>query len=138
MSLQGMLDNQLNMQMEIRATIGLKPQDEMTMEERCRLVDDFATHLMVEAGEFLKELPYFKFWKVYEDHGSFEDYPNCHELRIEFIDIFLFWLNMANLLGLNGTDLENLYYSKASEVLERERRRHLEERPKIAKEGPGL
>lgn len=124
MSLSEMMDYHNKVSAELRVMIGKPFFEELELEDRCLEIKNRITHMMVEAGEFLNELPFFKDWKIYERHEELKDYPNYPELREEFLDIFLFFLEATLLMGLSARDLEDAYYDKAGKVLIRERERH--------------
>ena len=121
MGLSEILENQTDLQRRIWAIVpGTVQWEDLTNRERCEMLAKHVSYLQTEAGEFLNELPYYKNWKVYEDHDDLEDYSNWDAMWEEYLDIFLFYLNGLILMGKSAQDLEDKYFEKATKVDRRE------------------
>lgn len=86
-------------------------------------VDDITIqfrNLTVEFAEMLERLP-FKEWKEYspEQMSGWVSDEQKLETYYEFCDMWLFFINIARLLGINDQVLTNLYFTKNEEVLKR-------------------
>lgn len=104
--LDAMVQQQKAFQMQLGYDIA-----KMSVEERTAYIKEYVVHATDELHEMLRELPFFKPWKRYEEDQSHVDY--CYEkARMEYIDAVHFILNIALGLGLSADYIYTSYMLK--------------------------
>ena len=116
LTLQEILEQQRDIQDIVETKLDRPAWNELTARETADLIKHHVTHMMVECGEFLQELPYFKYWRTYPEYDRLSDMPSeqWHALCIEYIDIFIFHMNLGLLLGLDAEAISQLYQEKTA------------------------
>lgn len=87
----------------------LKTLEFKTEQERTLFIKHHAQYVDQELHEMLRELPFFKEWKNYDNW----DHKTKLELaKEEFVDVFHFVLNIALALDISAEDLYCRYLAK--------------------------
>lgn len=101
--LQFMLDTQKKLQDRLK-TLDFKNEQERTL-----FIKHHSQYIDQELHEMLRELPFFKEWKNYDNW----DHEAKRELaKEEFVDVFHFVLNIALALDMDAEELFNRYLAK--------------------------
>lgn len=87
----------------------------MTVKERVAFIKEHSIHLNQEVNEMLYELPYFKPWKDYSGLTEPVEEVMLHKARMELIDAWHFFMNMALALGFTPEMFYNMYMAKNKE-----------------------
>lgn len=94
----------------------LNPQfDVMSIQERVAFIKEHSIHLNQEINEMLYELPYFKPWKNYSNVTEEEAWCAIEKARMELIDAWHFFMNIALALGLEPEEFFDMYIAKNKE-----------------------
>lgn len=101
----------IDKQKELQERLGYD-MDNMGQEERTAFIKEMSLHLVDEVHEMLRELPYLKPWKTYEEDTEAFATQNI-AARVEFIDALHFMMNIGLALGFDDADLMcDLYVTK--------------------------
>lgn len=87
----------------------------MTTQQRVAFIKEHSIHLNQEVNEMLYELPYFKPWKNYDGLTAGQEEEMLEKARMELIDAWHFFMNMAIALGLNAEQFYTMYLAKNGE-----------------------
>ncbi len=105
--LQQIIDTQKQLQNRLGKDISTMGQAEKTA-----LIKDNVYFVTEELHEMARELPYVKDWKDYSGLSD-EDIANRVErARKEFIDVFIFLMNIGIALNMSAEDIENYFFEK--------------------------
>ncbi len=109
-----MLQRLFELQAELNRQIGF---DTAALRERFdpltagRWLNDY----IAAAGSELEELrncTYWKHWCAEARQGRRFELADVQNARVEVIDLLFFWISMAQCVGLNAADVEQLYCKK--------------------------
>lgn len=106
--LKYIFDNQKDFQSK---TLGVNVEN-LSTEERSKLIHQHAHFLMEESIELLRPLPYHKEWKDYSKWTERDIHDAFKESQKEAIDSFIFLVNVMFLLGIESDDVVNMYNDK--------------------------
>jgi len=108
--LESMMDAQRAFQ------VRLDPKfNEMTTQQRVAFIKEHSIHLNQEINEMLYELPYFKPWKDYSGLTSGRENEMLEKARMELIDAWHFFMNIAIALGISPEQFYVMYMAKNGE-----------------------
>lgn len=108
--LESMMDAQRAFQVRLDPNF-----DNMTVQQRVAFIKEHSIHLNQEINEMLYELPYFKPWKDYSGLTSSQEQDMLEKARMELIDAWHFFMNMAIALGMTPEQFYTMYIAKNSE-----------------------
>lgn len=114
-NLQDVLDNQLKFQENFGFTKGSK-----NIKELVELIHTHSHFAVEETFEMLRELPYHKYWADYSDLTGNEIIEKFKLAQKEFIDVFIFLMNVALFLGLDSERIYELYREKQKINIQRQ------------------
>lgn len=89
--------------------------DTMTMRDRVAFVKEHSIHLNQEVNEMLYELPYFKPWKDYSGIKPDDEDAMLQKARMELVDAWHFFMNLALALGFDADSFHEMYMAKNKE-----------------------
>lgn len=98
-----MLQQLFDMQMALNKRIGVNPS-EMDEEQRTQWVLNYTRATSQELAELVDSVPW-KWWAKYQEF----DLQNA---RVEVVDLFHFIISLAQVLGMDASDVHNLYTQK--------------------------
>lgn len=104
--LQDVLDKQLEFQEKVKSF------DELSVKERVDLIHTHSYFVNEEMVEMLRELPFHKPWKNYGELTDGEMNLMFQTAREEWIDVFIFLVNVGLLLELDEKMIYDLYLEK--------------------------
>ena len=85
----------------------------MDIEEKALYIKEMAFFATEEIHEMTREIPYIKYWsKKYDSWDDEKIKKQYSKAKEEFIDIITFTLNIALALGMDGKEIEEMYYEK--------------------------
>lgn len=102
----------LNKQLDFQSKFGYK-REETDVETVSSLIHTHAAFLNEETIEMLRELPFHKPWVDYSGLTKDEIVEKFDNAKKEWVDMFIFLMNIAVFLGLDAQDIEKLYLEKA-------------------------
>lgn len=109
-----MLNHMLQKQREFQTR--LDPNfDAMSVKDRVAFIKEHSIHLNQEVNEMLYELPYFKPWKDYSALTDADEQRMLQKAKMELIDAWHFFMNMALGLGMSAEEFYVMYLAKNSE-----------------------
>jgi dimeric dUTPase (all-alpha-NTP-PPase superfamily) len=108
------LESMLDMQKALQKRLGAD-FDDMTTQERVAFIKEHSIHLNQEVNEMLYELPYFKPWKNYRGLTPSMENEMLEKARMELIDAWHFFMNMALALGMTSEQFYMMYNAKNKE-----------------------
>ena len=88
---------------------------QMTVEQRVAFIKEHSIHLNQEVNEMLYELPYFKPWKNYRGLTPRMENEMLEKARMELVDAWHFFMNIAIALGISPEQLYVMYMAKSKE-----------------------
>ena len=109
-----MLQKLFELQAELNRRIGF---DTAALRERFdplaagRWLNDYIAAASNELEE-LRDCTYWKHWCAEAKQGRRFELADLQNARVEIIDLLFFWISMAQCLGLNAEDVEQLYCKK--------------------------
>lgn len=86
-----------------------------SLPERVAFIKEHSIHTNQEINEMLYELPYFKPWKNYDGMTPDEMEVAMSKARVELIDAWHFFMNMALALGFTADSFFVAYVDKNKE-----------------------
>lgn len=89
--------------------------DNMTTQERVAFIKEHSIHLNQEINEMLYELPYFKPWKDYSSVTEADETYALVKAKVELIDAWHFFMNIALALGMDADEFHHIYAAKNAE-----------------------
>jgi dimeric dUTPase (all-alpha-NTP-PPase superfamily) len=89
--------------------------DNMTVQERTAFVKEHSIHLNQEINELLYELPFFKPWKDYSGMSEEEMHEAIQKAKMELVDSWHFFMNIALGLGMTAEEFDAMYCAKNKE-----------------------
>lgn len=108
--LESMMDAQRAFQVRLDPNF-----NDMTTEQRVAFIKEHSIHLNQEINEMLYELPYFKPWKDYSGLTVGKENEMLEKARMELIDAWHFFMNIAIALGISPEQFYVMYTAKNSE-----------------------
>jgi len=105
------LEHMLKLQRWLQERMGYD-FEKMTVADRTEFVKEFTLHAEDELHEVLRELPYFKPWKRYDNWSEEKTEDQLEKAKDEFIDVIHFVLNIALGLGMTAEDIYEGYLVK--------------------------
>ena len=108
------LESMLDMQQDLQKRLGADFSN-MTPQERVAFIKEHSIHLNQEINEMLYELPYFKPWKDYSKLTSGQTQEMLEKARMELIDAWHFFMNIALALGMSSEQFYMMYSAKNRE-----------------------
>lgn len=93
--------------------------ENMSVEERTAYIKEYVLHTTDELHEMLRELPYFKPWKKYNEYQPDIDH-RYFKAAEEFTDVVHFILNIALGLGLSADYIYKAYMQKQGINIDRQ------------------
>lgn len=106
-----MLQAMFDMQMKLNQRIGVDPPS-MDQEEQTKWVLNYCRATSQELAELTDSVPW-KWWAKYQEF----DLQNA---RVEVVDLFHFIISLGQVLGMDATDIHNLYMQKNRVNFERQ------------------
>lgn len=106
--LQDVLDTQLQFQNKF----GFVPNKSHSLEELMALIHTHSHFAVEEIFEMLRELPYHKYWVDYSTLTDDEWNEKIKKSKGEFIDVFIFMMNVALFLGMDQKEIFDMYSEK--------------------------
>jgi len=106
-----MLQAMFDMQMKLNQRIGVDPPS-MDQEEQTKWVLNYCRATSQELAELTDSVPW-KWWAKYQEF----DLQNA---RVEVVDLFHFIISLGQVLGMDATDIHNLYMQKNKVNFERQ------------------
>lgn len=107
-TLNKMLKCQENLQNRLGADFNF-----MLLEERAMFIKEMSYFVTEELHEMTREIPYVKSWsKKYDSWDEEKIKDQYSKAKEEFIDVITFALNIALALGMDGKEIEEMYYEK--------------------------
>ncbi len=109
-----MLQKLFELQAELNRRIGF---DTAALRERFdpltagRWLNDYIAAASNELEE-LRDCTYWKHWCAEAKQGRRFELADVQNARVEIIDLLFFWISMAQCVGLNAADVEQLYCKK--------------------------
>lgn len=88
--------------------------DSMTIKEKSAFIHEHSYFLIEEVVEMLRELPYHKSWKNYDDLTDQQIKDMFYSAKKEVIDQFIFLANVMIMLDVDSEEISNLYDDKLS------------------------
>lgn len=83
----------------------------MPLEKRTAYIKEYILHCEDEMHEMLRELPFFKLWKVY--HVDYKTQEDMYlKAKQEWVDVLHFFLNVTIALGFTADELFDMYCLK--------------------------
>jgi dimeric dUTPase (all-alpha-NTP-PPase superfamily) len=113
------LDYIFSTQKDFQESLGYNFES-MSPEERTAYVKEMSIHLNQEMNEMLYELPFFKPWKDYTDMPVEKVNEACNKAKLEVMDMFHFFINIAIALNVSSDTLITGYFAKNSENKKRQ------------------
>ena len=108
--LESMLDAQRAFQVRLDPNF-----NNMTVQQRVAFIKEHSIHLNQEINEMLYELPYFKPWKDYSGLTIGQEQEMLEKARMELIDAWHFFMNMAIALDITPEQFYVMYMAKNGE-----------------------
>lgn len=108
------LESMMDMQRALQKRLGADFSN-MTTQERVAFIKEHSIHLNQEVNEMLYELPYFKPWKDYSGLTVGQEEEMFEKARMELIDAWHFFMNMALALGMTPEQFYMMYAAKNME-----------------------
>lgn len=102
-----MLKTMLCKQLELQQRLDTLPGQDY--KKVTNYIKDNTVYIMSELDELLRELPFFKPWKSYE---NFNISAHKQLAKEEFIDVIHFVLNIAIALEMSAEEIFSLYMDK--------------------------
>lgn len=109
-----MFEHMLQKQHEFQERLGTD-FDAMPAKERVAFIKEHSIHLNQEVNEMLYELPYFKPWKDYSGLTEADEQKMLQKAKMELIDAWHFFMNLALGLGMHADEFYAMYLAKNSE-----------------------
>lgn len=109
-----MFEHMLQKQREFQERLG-SDFDAMSAKERVAFIKEHSIHLNQEVNEMLYELPHFKPWKDYSALTEADEQKMLQKAKMELIDAWHFFMNMALGLGMSAEEFYAMYLAKNSE-----------------------
>jgi hypothetical protein len=110
------LDNTLQLvldkQTEFQNKLGFAGSPETDIESVSGLIHSHGHFAVEEIFEMLRELPFHKPWKDYSKMTQDEIIASFGIAREEWIDVFIFVMNMGVFLGFNEALIKQMYLEK--------------------------
>ena len=107
------LQQVLNTQKQLQNRLG-KDISVMGQADKTALIKDNVYFVTEELHEMARELPYVKDWKDYSGLTDVDIANRIELAKKEFADVFTFLMNIAIALGIDASELYNLYFEKNS------------------------
>lgn len=98
-----MLQDLFDKQMSLNQRIGVNPP-EMDEEEQIKWILNYTRAASQEMAELIDSVPW-KWWAKYQEF----DVQNA---KIEVVDLFHFLISLAQVLGMDASDVHDLYNQK--------------------------
>jgi dimeric dUTPase (all-alpha-NTP-PPase superfamily) len=98
-----MLQDLFDKQMSLNQRIGVNPP-EMNDEEKVQWILNYTRATSQELAELIDSVPW-KWWAKYQEF----DVQNA---KVEVVDLFHFLISLAQVLGMDATDVHDLYNRK--------------------------
>jgi dimeric dUTPase (all-alpha-NTP-PPase superfamily) len=98
-----MLQDLFDKQMSLNQRIGVNPP-EMNEEEQIKWILNYTRAASQEMAELIDSVPW-KWWAKYQEF----DVQNA---KIEVVDLFHFLISLAQVLGMDASDVHDLYNQK--------------------------
>lgn len=111
MELKGTLQLVLDKQKEFQKKFGYS--EEADYETVSSLIHTHAAFLNEETIEMLRELPYHKPWMDYSKLSKDEILEKFDEAKKEWMDMFIFLMNIAVFFNMDENDIKNYYLEKS-------------------------
>ena len=108
--LESMMDRQREFQLRLDPKF-----NNMNIEQRVAFIKEHSIHLNQEINEMLYELPYFKPWKDYSSVTDSRAEEMLEKARMELIDAWHFFMNIAIALGITPEQFYMMYCAKNNE-----------------------
>lgn len=89
--------------------------DKMSVKQRVAFIKEHSIHLNQEINEMLYELPYFKPWKDYSKLSDWHEQAMIEKAKMELIDAWHFFMNIALALGFTPDQFYQMYTAKNQE-----------------------
>lgn len=114
------LQDVLNTQLKFQEKFGFVPNESHTKEELMALIHTHSHFAVEEVFEMLRELPHHKYWADYSNLTD-EDWKNkIGAAKEEWIDVFIFMMNVALFLGMDQDEIFEKYKNKQKINVERQ------------------
>lgn len=98
-----MLQDLFDKQMSLNQRIGVNPP-EMNEEEQIKWILNYTRAASQEMAELIDSVPW-KWWAKYQEF----DVQNA---KVEVVDLFHFLISLAQVLGMDASDVHDLYNQK--------------------------
>lgn len=108
------LEHMMQLQKTFQERLGTDFEN-MTAKERVAFIKEHSIHLNQEVNEMLYELPYFKPWKDYSGVTAEDEAAAFAKAKVELIDAWHFFMNLALGLGMDAEEFYNIYAAKNKE-----------------------
>lgn len=105
------LEMVLNKQAEFQKKFGYEGK-ETDLETVSSLIHTHSAFAIEEIYEMLRELPFHKPWKDYSDWTLEKHIEQNHKGKEEWIDVFIFMMNIGLFLGFDAKMIETMYLEK--------------------------
>jgi hypothetical protein len=102
----------LDKQAEFQKKFGFEGLEQTDIETVSSLIHTHSHFTMEELFEMERELPYHKPWKDYSGLTKYEVIENFQKGREEWIDAFIFLMNVGLFLGFDSKLIEQMYLEK--------------------------
>jgi dimeric dUTPase (all-alpha-NTP-PPase superfamily) len=109
-----MLEELFRHQSELNRRIGFDP-DELRKNLDPQKAGEWLNNYIMAMANELEELRNCTFWKHWCAEAKAGERFKLHDLqnaRVEVIDLLFFWISMAQCVGLNASDVLDLYKQK--------------------------
>ena len=109
-----MLDEIFRLQAELNRRIGNNTEslhDDFDPQKAGRWLNDYIAAASNELEE-LRDCTFWKHWCAEARQGRRFELHDLQNARVEVIDLLFFWVSMAQCVGLNASDVRELYMQK--------------------------
>ena len=106
------LDKVFKLQKQFQEQLSDKGYDQLTMKERAELIHTHTSFIIEECIEMLREVPFHKPWKDYSNWTDEKLNAQMEKTREEWIDVFIFLMNVGLLLDFDEELVEKMYMEK--------------------------
>jgi dimeric dUTPase (all-alpha-NTP-PPase superfamily) len=108
---EGTLQMVLDKQKDFQSRFGYSGE-ETDIKTVSSLIHTHSAFVIEEIYEMLRELPYHKPWKDYSDWNSEKIVEQFEIAREEWIDVFIFVMNVGLFLGFDENLIRKMYLEK--------------------------
>jgi len=109
-----MLTEMFDLQAKLNARIGYKTDELRESFDPLRAGTWLNDYIVAASNELeeLRDCMFWKHWCVEARAGRRFEIHDLQNARVEVIDLLFFWISMAQCLGLNASDVHELYRQK--------------------------